>query len=115
MWKAIVFPFKWFFSAFNVKEDGGLSMRKAIVIWCMILVQRMNNKYLDAQKDILGNRDVISIGDFSLIPTLTLYAYIMIGICLGMIMIPQILSGLSIILNRNNKVDEKESSSPSVS
>lgn len=96
----------WFFAAFDAKAKGGLSMRKVVAVWAMILVHKNHNKYLNAQSDILDQNQAVSIGDFSLLTTLTLYDYIMIGIALGMILIPDLIKGLSIFFNRNTNDEQ---------
>lgn len=78
---------RWIAAAFDTKDTGGMSMRKFLAFWTMVLITLLHTKYLASEcKDK---------GDFALIPQFLWVDYTAIGTFLGLVIVTDILRFLN--------------------
>lgn len=64
-------------------SNFGLSIRKVIAVWVMVLITRIHNKYLLSACTIVDGK---TAGNFDFAQTLLYVDYIAIGVLLGLIL-----------------------------
>lgn len=74
---------RWFMGLWE-NAEGGLSMRKVISVWIMVLITRLHNKYLNYQISKEG-------GNFDFAETILYVDYAVVLMLLGLILFQDIL------------------------